>query len=616
VLGDLGSLGGIDSYYNTDLLHVQKYLFQKGLPPTCRAEVSYTRNGEVSSLTILDDGREVKPPPFKVLIFDIYPSVSADPRRDGGGNRISGILLEEEDKGVKLLKGGEEEVIAAFQEHIQRLDPDFLVSGSVEEKAFRLLQRAHEIGFNLQLGRRLGAPPGRLTPYHHRGRILLDLQVFLELGLAGIIERCRFGYIPPGLAAKWPAGRIIDSRQCYEALKMGVLIPRSCSFQYVKTMREAVLSDRGGLILSPKVGLHENVAVLDFESMYPHIILKHNISYETMRSSLSDEDTEGLIPRLIRDVLDRRLYFKHIREKYPRNSLEYGWCDQRQRALKGILVCIYGYTGCFANRFSNVSCYEEINRLAREYLVKALNIALEEGYEVIYADSDSIFVKRRDSDKYDYKRLAEAISERLGLPMALEGHYKFIALLNRREDPLLGALGAAHRYYGVLADGGFHYRGIELRRRDTPPFIKDFQAELMKILLDADSIEQIRESRYREACRYVEEVCSRVRRGEFPVEELVITKTLRKPVKAYSGLLPHVVAALQMVQKREDPEIGETVRYIYVNEDHRNPYRRVVSADLTDSSHQYYDKEKYVDLVLDAAETMLGIFGFRRKLFS
>ncbi|MGC8961676.1 MAG: hypothetical protein ACP5K1_04430, partial [Candidatus Bathyarchaeia archaeon] len=184
VIRDIRSLNRIDSYYNTDLLHVQKYLFRMGLPPTCKAEVSYTRNGEVASLTILDDGREVKPPPFKVLIFDIYPSAPADPRHDGGRNQISGILLKDEHEGVKLFKGGEEEVIAAFQECIRCLDPDLLVSENVEEKASRLLRRAGEIGLNLQLG--------RLKSHYHGGRVLLDLRVFLELGLAGIVERCRF----------------------------------------------------------------------------------------------------------------------------------------------------------------------------------------------------------------------------------------------------------------------------------------------------------------------------------------------------------------------------------------------------------------------------------------
>jgi DNA polymerase elongation subunit (family B) len=73
-----------------------------------------------------------------------------------------------------------------------------------------------------------------------------------------------------------------------------------------------------------------------------------------------------------------------------------------------------------------------------------------------------------------------------------------------------------------------------------------------------------------------------------------------------------VVAALQILQKRGKPRIGEAVKYIYVNEDHRNPYRRVVSVDVMDRSRRYYDKEKYVELILDAAETILGILGFRR----
>ena len=238
------------------------------------------------------------------------------------------------------------------------------------------------------------------------------------------------------------------SRQCFEALKRGILLPKTRGFfKYAVTAKDTIFRDRGGLILSPKAGLHENVAELDFESMFPQIIIRNNISYETVTPHFIDKTKEGFLGELTKKFLDRRLYFKHLRKNFSKGSRERVWCEQRQLALKGILVCIYGYSGCFANRFNNVAAYEEINRIVRETLVKTMNIAMREGFEVIYADSDSVFVKRKDASRGDYERLAEVISNEVKLPIALNHHFKYLVLLTQEADP---DLEATRRYFRKL----------------------------------------------------------------------------------------------------------------------------------------------------------------------
>jgi DNA polymerase elongation subunit (family B) len=610
VLEDLERLDRIESLYNVDLLHIQRYLFSKDIPPTCKAELTITEERHLSSIRILDDSMEIKPPPFKTLTFDIQvssmklsPEVEKDPIRE--------VIINDGEE-TRRFGGDEEEILRDFQEYISQSDPDILVSDGVDEKLTYIHRRAKRRGFNLQLGReRIDILSlKRISPYLIRGRIPIDLHTYRSIGLAGISERCRFAYIPPGLAARWASGRIIDSGQCYEALKNDVLIPHSSFKIHVKTMRETIYSDRGGLILSPKVGLHSNVAALDFESMYPNIIVKYNVSYETATPKGIKEGREGLLARLTRKILDRRLHYKHLREKFPRDSVEWLWCEQRQTALKGILVCIYGYSACFMNRFSNLSCYEQINRLGRENLVKALNIALNDGFEVIYADSDSLFVKKKGADKREFKKLAEKIHTETGLPIALDKHFKFLVLLSQEADP---DMEAARRYYGKLSNGELYYRGIELRRHDTPLYIKEFQARLIETLLNAESEEEILNERFREAFDIVVETCDHIMSGEASPEELIINKNLRKPVAEYKSLSPHVVAAIQMAQKGKRLRNGEQISFLYINAEHRNPFRRVVPAEVMDKRRRYYDREKYVEMVLDAAETVLGVFGFKRS---
>jgi DNA polymerase elongation subunit (family B) len=350
------------------------------------------------------------------------------------------------------------------------------------------------------------------------------------------------------------------------------------------------------------------VAELDYESLYPNIITRGDVSYETVEDGRRD----GLLKAVALEALKRRLHFKHLKRRLPKEDREWLWCHQRSKALKGILVCIYGYSGCFANRFGNIATFEEINRIAREKLVETMNIAMERGFRVIYADTDSIFVKKEDASREDYEQLAYEISREVGFPLALDHHYKFLVFLHRRTDPRIEV---AKRYFGALYDGSLHYRGIELRRRDTPPFIKEFQETLMKILFDADSPEEVRGRQVSRVLEYVEEAYRKLKGGQVDWGRLVISKRLSKDVGEYRCNLPHVTAAKQLSLSGLKLRAGALVEYILLNEGDTNPYRRVASAALLTGQGARYDAEKYADLLLEAAETVLSVFGFQRERF-
>ena len=90
------------------------------------------------------------------------------------------------------------------------------------------------------------------------------------------------------------------------------------------------------MILSPKIKeVHYNVAELDFDSLYPNLIIKRNISFETVTPSGVDTCLEdAILPFVTKKALERRLYFKRLRKSFPRGSQEWTWCEQRQAALK------------------------------------------------------------------------------------------------------------------------------------------------------------------------------------------------------------------------------------------------------------------------------------------
>jgi len=607
VIRDVKKLRLLEALYNLtqkgDLSHVQKYLFRKDYVPTSKVEIEYSKSGRLLGLSVLDDEFEVQPPPFTVIPFKVMFS--------GGGytkpsrNPISRIVVFNNELEVEsILEGEETDILFMFSRVILKQDPGFLVAPQVEESLLHILERAERLRLSLQLGRE----PGNSLSHVHQGRILLDLNTYEQVGVAGVVERARFAMAPPGLSAKWQAGRTIDSRQSYEAIRKGVLLPEKGFYSYGMTARDLVFRDRGGLLFSPEAGLHENVGELDFESMFPNIIERFNLSYETVTPESVDTSTKGFLGELTKRFLDRRLYFKHLRKEYPRGSRERLWCEQRQTALKGILVCIYGFSGCFANRFGNVAVYQEINRIARRVLRKSVNIALKDGFKVVYGDTDSLFLKKVGASCRDYEELAWRISHETGLPITLDHHYKFIVFLNQKSMP---EMEASRRYFGKLTNGELYYRGINLRRRDTPPFLKEFQEKLMVILFDADNAREVETRHSRKACEFVTETCRRIRRGEIDPAGLTVTKVLRKPAYEYCSLLSHVVAAKQMGWKGKRLKDGESVNFLYVNADHSNPYRRVVSLPAT--RRRYYDREKYVDLALDMAKTVLGVFGFPKS---
>jgi len=573
-----GRLGKVESLYDVGLTQLQWYLFRRGVAPTEMVEWEGS-DGTLATIWALDDGLSVEPPPFKALIFHAAHDRPID--------KVT--VYDDRLNPHQTIEGGEVRVLNLFRELVEERDPDLLVAENVKETARNLLHRTQVSGLNTRLGR-----AGEETP---RGRVLLELSTFRAIGLAGLVERARFTMAPMEISADWPAGKTIDSRQCYEAWRQGILVPECRGgYGYVSTAWDLIRMDRGGLIISPRVGLHENVGCLDFESMFPNIIVRRNVSYETVGPEGVDPSVPGFLGGFTGRFLDRRLHFKHLRPSFSRRSRERLLCEQRQRELKKFLVCIYGYSGCFANRFGNVRVFQEINRIARRVLVQSLNIALNRGFEVIYGDSDSLFTKKVDASRRDYETLAIEIEGATGLPIRLDRHFRFLVLLPKASDPRMGA---ARRYYGKLTDGSLFYRGIELRRHDTPSLIKRFQEELMEILFDAESSEEVLERQLSQALKFVGEACRKVSRGEVEPRELVISKRLRRAPQEYVSRQPHVVAA------ELGAEEGGFVNYLFVDAERRNPYLRVMPASMLTSHHHSYDKRKYTELVQRAAENLL-----------
>jgi DNA polymerase elongation subunit (family B) len=242
--------------------------------------------------------------------------------------------------------------------------------------------------------------------------------------------------------------------------------------------------------------------------------------------------------------------------------------------------------------------------------MKTKNLFQQKGFEVVYADTDSIFIKRLGCTKQKYEDIAKEISTKTGLPMALDNHYKFLIFLPIESD-FSGAMEAQKHYLGILTTGEPLMKGIESRRHDTPELVKVFQRGLIRELFDVESAEEVFSIGIEKATRYVNAFLNEIKSGEASLNQLTVSKVLRKPLSAYTSLLPHVSAAVGLTHQRKTVRAGEKMNFVYVNARHSNPLRRVIPSVLYDDG--YYDREKYRDLVIDAAETILSTFGFKRQ---
>jgi DNA polymerase elongation subunit (family B) len=637
----------VKQLFNTDLLDVQKYLFSKlQIEPTSKIEVEYDGLKLLKISKINDDDREISPPHFSILYVDVKTAMSASPpsfsygrfthqHRQSANNPITSISIRYQNyEGVLIHDNEEKTILENFANYVADKDPDIIIcrnNSDLSNNAFQnLCARTRKLGLEtIGFGREYDISDGSSLNLC-AGRVIIDSSSSFndgELSLIELIERSRFSFLPLGLVSQYGPSRLIDSRNCYELLQRDFVIPHkknAATHEQMRTVENIVENDKGGMIISPQIGLHENVAVLDYESEYANLIVNHNLSYETVSSSsvepsqrkaavASDEDEDkALLPKVVEMVLKRRTYFKELLKKIPKENIEESfWCEQRIEALKKILVCLYGTTGSIWNRSGNVFAFEEINRLARVVLLKTKDIIQQLGFELVYADTDSVFLKKDGATRSDYEDVMKMLSSETGLSISFEYHYKFLVLLPLEADEKIEAL---KHYFGITFDGEIITRGIETRRHDTPNFIKQFQYDLLQTLFSdrKDSSEVVTKG-YEDALLLTTQAIDKIITGEgIEQRDLVISKLLRNGVDNYKSIFPHVAAAIQLSARGKTPMKGEDIQYIYTNSKHKNPLCRVapVLKHENEEAVTSYDKEKYRDLLLDAAETVLGYFGF------
>ncbi len=332
------------TFYNCDIPLPQVYLYEKGLFPTgwCVAECENSRIFKIrpdpSESVWLDDGDL---PDLRVMELrtDGDPLLPAKERR--------ALVLECEGYRLDM----EDMDIEEIRKFLNRFDPDVILSDGGDasllpflftlerrwksrlpwdREPYPVTRQAHPKGFSyFSYGRTYYRAPAHLF----LGRWHIDRRnsfIYGESGMEGVIELARLSKIPVQRMARTSPGTAITSMQLDRAFQEGILIPwRKGEPEQFKTAWDLLVADKGGLVFQPKLGIFEDVAEIDYASMYPTIMAIHNISPETVLCGCCEnhrvpeagyslcEKKEGIVPKTLRPIIERRTWLKKMAKGSP-----------------------------------------------------------------------------------------------------------------------------------------------------------------------------------------------------------------------------------------------------------------------------------------------------------
>jgi DNA polymerase-2 len=611
--------------------------------------------------SMCEEGGEREPRIWEVLDNRIsvhYPSpplrvaeLAVEVRRRGPLPSLDDALVSVR-IGESIIDGSGEGMLRELQRLLRRRDPDVIVTENGDSFVLPYLYGlARRLGLeDFTLGRegsdsrptrkeRTCFSYGRVihknAAYYLKGRLHIDRSnsfLFQEGGLEGVIDMSRLSGIPMQRQGRTSPGTAISAMEVNHVLRSGRLVPWKKNLpEDFKSLRSLLSSDRGGFIYEPNIGLHEQVLEVDFASMYPHIMVIHNISPETVNCRCcrgsgrkvpglehhTCEKRLGLIPIVLAPLVKRRLEFKRLKKKTGDV-----W-DLRSRCLKPLLVTCFGYTGYRNAPFGRIECHEAINAHGRDILIESSRIAERHGFAVLHGIVDSMWLKGPIGKR---REMIGEIARTMRIPLSEEGIYRWLVFL---PDKMTGA-GALNRYYGLFensapptgcvrprisqepnaevksGNGEFKLRGIALRRHDTPELVRSLQKDMLAELAKASGATEFM-NRIPKALEALRHHAARTLDGKCALEELVLKRRVSRTLEEYAQLNETHAALRSLKDAGVTVPPGESIRFVLVETE--SGKLKGKPEQMLDGN-ELYDRRAYYRLLVRAASELLVPFGY------
>ena len=561
--------------------------------------------------------REVNPVPQEELN---EMKIDLD-RKKLADKTVSGIRLNGE-----TISGPELEVVEKFCRAFRSENPDIV---SVNRgQVLKLLQdKISDLNQDLTLGRTgsfeklagentvssYGKTLHSSARYNLPGRIVIDRSNSFLLGyentsVEGLWRLVEMSHRPLQELAWGSIGKLLTSIQIRKAQEKGVLTPwRNRTVEEPKKASTFHIADRGGFIFNPEPGIHRNVWEADFASLFPEIMVKKNISPETVNCSCCEnsevpeldyticrKNRYGFIPETLEPIIEMRQDLKERKRK--------GKSSQRLKgsikALKMILVTCFGYMGHEHAAYGSIECHQAIQAYDREIMTETKEMFERSGYSIAHGIIDSLWVKP-GKEAENFEDTCQKISEEIGIPLEPEHRFEWCAFIPRSgEGPEISTL---NRYFGKTQDGEFKTAGIEYEQKSTSRFVKKSQMQIIEALDRQMSSEDV--------MKVLRKKIDRLESGDVDARNLFKTRKVSKTLQQYSSNSLSALCLRRAREKNVEIMSGQELQFL-VSDNERKDIDRV-RLGFEDAGR--YDETYYIKELVRAAETVLSPLGIKRK---
>jgi len=385
-----------------------------------------------------------------------------------------------------------------------------------------------------------------------------------------LVVIARIARMPIDDIARMGVSQWIRSLLYYEHRQRNALIPRRTELESksVGVSADAIIKDkkyRGGLVIEPEEGIHFNVVVMDFASLYPSIIKVRNLSYETVRCP-HDECRNNKIPEtthwvctkrngmtamLIGSLRDLRVNYYKSLSKNPSFSEE-----QRQQytvvsqALKVILNASYGVMGADIFPLYYLPAAEATTAIGRYIILQTIKKCEEVGIKVLYGDTDSIFLKNPIEEQV--QKVIENAKKEHGVDLEIDKEYRYVVLSRRKKN-----------YLGVTKSGNVDVKGLTGKKSHTPPFIKTLFYEILDVLSKVETVEGF-ENAKKQISNKISEYAKKVQAKEIPLSELAFNVMISKAPAEYVKTVPQHIRAAKLLESMREIKKGDIISYVKI----------------------------------------------------
>jgi len=425
--------------------------------------------------------------------------------------------------------------------------------------------------------------------------------LFMDL----LVVISRIGRMPIDDISRMGVSQWIRSLFYSEHRKNNFLIPRRDELDKKSPTAsiEAISKDkkyRGGLVVEPTAGIHFNVFVMDFASLYPSIIKVRNLSYETVRCPHDEckknmiPDTnhwvctkrDGLTATLIGSLRDLRVnYYKNLSKNPSLNE------DQKQlytvvsQALKVILNASYGVMGAEIFPLYCLPVAEATTAVGRYTILETIEKSKSLGVQVIYSDTDSLFLKGPTTEQIH--KIVDWAKTEFGVDLDLDKEYRYVVFSTRKKN-----------YLGVQKNGKVDVKGLTGKKSHTPPFIRELFTEILTILSDVKTADDFTKSKQK-VSDMISQSAKKLQINQIPLDKLTFNVMISKSPSEYVKTIPQHIRAARLLEQIREIKKGDKISFIKSTNK-----LGVKPIDMTDKKE--VDVDKYMEFMESTFDQILS----------